>query len=178
MNLQEVLELTNNIIDETDYDQQIETIVKNAINFAYLTIANKIDKKSELIPISYSKVVKLPTNCTSVIDVISGDYVLSNIDYSIKSDSIIFHTKEYSDLKLLYNKNIAPLINGTDTLDIEDRYCFACAMYGAYVYSVHRKRIELASLLLSDYNNLLSNNTTTELEVDAFDTSRYSKYSK
>lgn len=176
MNLGEVITLTNNIIDEVDYDEQIESIIKNAINYAYLTIATKIDKRSEIIDITCSKIVKLPSNCNSVIDIFADDYILSSSDYSIKSDNIIFHNSDFSTLKLLYNKNISPLVNNDDILEIDDRYCFACAMYGAYVYSIHRKRIELAGLLLSDYNRLLSDNKTTELEVNEFDTKRYSQF--
>lgn len=178
MNLKQVMDLVNNIIDETDYDEQVDIIVKNAINYAYLTIASKIDKRSETVDLVYTKVYKLPKDCNTVIDIFSDDYVLSSTDYSVKSDSIIFHNKEHLNLKLLYSKNISPLINETDILEIDDRYCFACAMYGAYAYSVHRKRIELAGLLLSDFNRLITTDKTTEMEVNEFDTKRYSKYSK
>lgn len=179
MILKDVIYLVNNIVDETDYDIQVETIIKNAINYAYLTIASKIDRRSELIDITYSKVLKLPKDCNSVIDILCGNDVLSQVDYSLKSDSIIFHSDRYkTGLKLLYNKNISPVTSETSELDIDERYCFACAMYGAYAYSIHKKRIELASLLLSDYNNLISNDSTSSLEVNQFDTSRYTKLSE
>lgn len=171
MNFKEVLDMTRNIIDEVDVDEQIDVIIKNAINFAYLNIINKIDKKSETIDVVYSKIYKLPSNCNSIIDIFSGDNVLSYVDYSVKSDVIIFH-KKFDNLKLLYTKSVAPLVLDTDVLEIDDRYCLACAMYGAYVYSIHRKRIELASILLSDYNNLIKDNKTTDMEVNEIDTIR------
>lgn len=171
MNLKDTVYLVNNIIDETDYDIQVETIIKNAINYAYLTIVSKVDKRSELAELTYSKIVKLPKNCNTVIDIISGNNVLSKVDYTIKSDNIIFHNNRYNDLKLLYNKNINPVVNDEDVLDIDERYCFACAMYGAYAYSIHKKRIELASLLLADYNNLL-NDKSAKVEVEEYDVNR------
>jgi len=177
MNFGEVIDLTNNIIDETDYDEQVEIIIKNAINFAYLTIATKIDKRSETLDISYSKIYKLPKNCSSIIDILSGDYILSNTDYSVKADTVIFHTSKYNNLTLLYSKTVDPLVSDTDVLDIDERYCFACAMYGAYAYSIHRKRIELSDLLLSDFNKMINTNKTTEMEVNEFDITRYNSNS-
>lgn len=165
MKFREVIDLTNNIIDETDYDEQIEIIIKGAINFAYLTIATKIDKRSDVIEFPYTKLYKLPKDCNSVVDIFSGDYILSNIDYSIKADTVIFHTNKYPNISLLYTKNITPLVGDNDVLDIDERYCFACAMYGAYAYSIHRKRIELAQTLLSDYNNIINSNETVGVEV-------------
>ena len=40
MNFRELIDLTNNTIDETDQDDQIDVIVKNAINKAYLDLSN------------------------------------------------------------------------------------------------------------------------------------------
>lgn len=170
MTFKEVLDMARNIIDEVDVDEQIDIILKSAVNFAYLNISNTIDKKSKTVDFTYSKVYTLPTDCVSIIDIFSGDYVLSMLDYSVKSDAVIFH-KKYDTLKLLYTKTVTPLKADSDVLDIDDRYCFACAMYGAYAYSVHRKRTELAGLLLSDYNNIL-NNKPTRLEVNEFELAR------
>ena len=83
---------------------------------------------------------------------------------------MIFH-KKYDTINLVYTKTIPPLSVDTDELQIDNRYCFACAMYGAYAYSVHRKRTELASLLLSDYNNILTNRESKK-EVNENDTNR------
>lgn len=170
MTFKEVLDMARNIIDEVDVDSQIDVILKNAINYAYLNISNTVDKKSKTIEIPYSKVYVLPIDCNSIIDIFSGDYILSMLDYSVKSDAIIFH-KKHNPMTLLYTKTITPLKTDGDILDVDDRYGFACAMYGAYAYSVHRKRIELASLLLSDYNNILSNKKTM-LEVNEFESTR------
>lgn len=173
MNLSEVLKITNDLIDETDIDEQIESIIKNAINYAYLIIASKIDRRSISKELTYSKFIKVPNDFVSVIDMLGGDEILTSDDYSIKGDTIIFHTKRFSSVTMIYNKTTLPLVNPTDILDIDDRYCFACAMYGAYAYSVHRKRTELASILLSDFNNLIkSDSAPVKMEVNVFESSR------
>lgn len=170
MTFKEVLDMARNIIDEIDTDPQIDVILKSAINYAYLNIVNTIDKKSKTVEIPYSKVYTLPKDCNSIVDIFSGDYILSMLDYSVKSNAVIFH-KKYEVLTLLYTRTINILKADGDILDLDDRYGFACAMYGAYAYSVHRKRVELASVLLSDYNNLL-NNKKTMLEVNEFESNR------
>ena len=38
MNFRELIDLTNNTIDETDQDDQIDSIVKNALNKAYVDL--------------------------------------------------------------------------------------------------------------------------------------------
>lgn len=173
MTFNDVLTTIRNLIDEPDVDEQIDSIVKNAVNYAYLMIVSKIDKRSTSKEITYSKYIKFPNDFVSLIDVLSGDEILSRDEYSVKGDMLIFHTNRFNTMTLLYNKTIVPLVNGTDVLDIDDRYCFACAMYGAYVYSIHRKRTELASLLLNDFNSLIQGDKTpTELEVNSFDVTR------
>ena len=162
--------MAKNLIDEIDEDSQIDIILKNAINFAYLNIATTIDKKVTTKEIPYSKVTTLPEDFNTLIEAISGEEILNSLDYSLKSNVMIFH-KKYDTINLVYTKTIPPLSVDTDELQIDNRYCFACAMYGAYAYSVHRKRTELASLLLSDYNNILTNRESKK-EVNENDTNR------
>lgn len=170
MTFKDILDMARNIVDEVDEDEQVDVILKSAINYAYLNIITLVDKKSKVVDVTYSKIYTLPDDFFSIIDVFSGDEVLSPLDYSLKSNVIIFH-KKYDNIKLLYTNTTEPFVNDTDEFGLDDRYGLACAMYGAYVYSVHRKRIELASVLLSDYNNIL-NNKQKRVEVNENDVSR------
>lgn len=168
MTFKEVRDLVMNIIDEIDVDEQIEVIINGAINYSYMMIASKVDKTSEIVNLKYSKYVKLPDDFASLIDIVSGDNILSKTEYSLKSNMLIFHTNEFQDMSLIYNKLLKPLVNDSDVLNIDDRYCMACAMYGAYVYSVHRKRVELANLLYNDFTSLIKGKDV-KVEVNGFD---------
>ena len=55
MNFKEIIDLAYNMIDETDYDEQVEIIVKEAINEAYQDLA-KIDMRLSIgyFPNGYS----------------------------------------------------------------------------------------------------------------------------
>ncbi|MDD6769693.1 hypothetical protein [Inconstantimicrobium porci] len=150
----DVINTCKNIIDETDEDEQIDAIVKPAINYAYLRIATTVDKRTKVANINYSKLVEVPKDFASLVDIISGEDVLGETDYTIKANMIIFHEK-FDNLKLIYSKTITPLVNDNDVLDIDDRYCLGCALYGCYCYFVYRKKVEVAQLLLSDWNALL-----------------------
>lgn len=154
----EILDLVYSFIDELDNDTQIIKIIKEAVNHAYLTIANDIDKKSALITLGYSKVIDLPQNINTVIDITSNNKVLSNRDYSIKADKIIMHTNKYPSLDLYYTKKATKLSNDSDVVNVNDRYIYNIVLYGAYAYAIHRKKIDLANLLSKDMNELIKNN--------------------
>ena len=67
MNFKQLLDLTYNMIDEVDEDEQIEIIVKGAINEAYRDLA-KIDKRisTAYIPVIMGTIT-LPDNCLQVV---------------------------------------------------------------------------------------------------------------
>lgn len=158
MNYGEILDLVYSFIDELDNDEQIIKIIKEAVNHAYLTIANDIDKKSALITIPYSKVIDLPEDSNTIIDISSGNKILSNRDYSIKADKIVMHTNKYNSLDLYYTLKANKLVLDSDVVNIDDRYIYNIVLYGAYAYAVHRKKVELANLLSKDMNELIKNN--------------------
>ena len=67
MNFKQILDLAYNIIDEVDEDEQIEVIVKNAVNEAYRELS-KIDKR---ISTAYVPVIMgtatLPDGCLQIV---------------------------------------------------------------------------------------------------------------
>lgn len=158
MNYRDILNLVYSFIDELDNDEQIIKIIKEAVNHAYLTIANDIDKKSTTITLPYSKIIDLPQDINTIIDIASENKLLSTRDYSIKANKIIMHTSKYSTLDLYYTKKATKLVSDTDIVNVDDRYTYNIVLYGAYAYALHRKKIELANLLSKDMNELIKNN--------------------
>lgn len=145
MNFKQIIDLAYNTIDEVDYDEQIEIIVKEAINEAYYDMA-KIDKRlaTAYAPI-IRKVATLPLDCVSVIEATpelgDGDKIIGN--------SII--TNKTGTLEIVYATSREPLINDTDEPDLHISLQHNLSNFACYRYFLHRKKGEIADRFLNKY---------------------------
>lgn len=145
MLFKDIIELTYNIIDEVDYDEQVEIIVKEAINEAYFDMA-KIDMRlsTGYIPI-IRKVATLPTDCIKIINTIpamgDGDKVIGN--------AII--TDKTGTFEILYATPREALENDNDEPDLHNTLQYNLANFACYKYWLHRKKIDVANSFLQKY---------------------------
>lgn len=145
MNFKELVDLTNNTIDETDFDEQIETIVRNAINKAYLDLSN-IDLRitRAYIPV-INGVANIPNNCCKVIK------TTPELD---KDDRIVGYsivTPREGVIEMLYAYTREPMIEDLDEPDLNTTLQYALTTYACYRYFEHRKKIEVANSFLNNY---------------------------
>lgn len=149
MNFRELIDLANNIIDETDYDEQIEAIVKSALNKSYLDLSN-LDKRvtRAYIPI-VNGVVTIPTNCNKIISTIPKLEVYDRII----GNSIV--TDKEGVIEMLYSYTREPLVEDEDEPDLNIILQYAMVTYACYKYFEHRKKTEVANTFLNNYTQEL-----------------------
>lgn len=145
MNFGELIKLTYNYIDETDEDEQIEIIVKGAINEAYSILSSKDARLNRAyIPI-INGVATLPednigiVNCTPALE--SSDLIIDN--------NII--TSKTGTLELLYKYVRETLVDDNDEPDIHLLLQYAMVNYACYKYFLYRKKVEVAQSFNNQY---------------------------
>lgn len=145
MNFGELIKLTYNYIDETDEDEQIEIIVKGAINEAYSILSSKDARLNRAyIPI-INGVATLPednigiVNCTPELE--SSDLIIDN--------NII--TSKTGTLELLYKYVRETLVDDNDEPDIHLLLQYAMVNYACYKYFLYRKKVEVAQSFNNQY---------------------------
>lgn len=168
MTFKELIDLANNIIDETDYDEQIDTIVKHSINKAYLDLSNyDLRLTRAYVPI-INGVATLPTNCTKIVSTTPS---LSSTDKIIGSSIV---TNKTGVIEVLYAYTREALVNDEDEPDLNTTLQYALVTYACYKYFEHRKKTEVADSFLNNYNQEInafnpyldnSPETITEVEV-------------
>ena len=145
MNFKELVDLSYNTIDETDYDEQVESIVKNAINKAYLDLSN-IDKRvaRTYVPI-INGVATIPNNCNKIIKTTPK----LTFEDKIIGGSII--TDKEGVIELLYSYTREPMIEDTDEPDLNITLQYALSTYACYKYFEYRKKMDVASGFLNNF---------------------------
>lgn len=146
MNYKDIIYGVYNNIDEVDFDEQIEIIVKNAINESYIRLcAEDIRLTKAFVPI-INGVVTLPSNLISIVKTIP---TLDATDY-IVGGSIV--TDKTGMLEILYSYVREALIEDTDEPDLHDSLQNALVTFAHYKYLLHRKKTNEAQMLLNEYN--------------------------
>ena len=131
----DIVTLTKNIINQTDPDEQIDIIVKTAINHAYMNELAKEDKRitKAFIPI-INGVATLPDDIMSIERL---EPALNPDDMKLGNAIITSLTGRFT---LIYSYLREPLVNDGDELDMNTKYFYPLALYGAYAYYKHRKK--------------------------------------
>ena len=145
MNFKEIIDLAYNMIDETDYDEQVEIIVKEAINEAYQDLA-KIDMR---LAIGYFPIIRkmatLPNECIKIVE---STPAISGTD-KVVGNTIV--TSKTGVFEVMYATSREPLVNDTDEPDLHISAHHSLANFACYKYWLHRKKIEVAETFLNKY---------------------------
>ena len=149
MNFGELINLTYNYIDETDEDEQIEVIVKGAINEAYSILSSRDARLNRAyIPI-INGIATLPEDnigivkCTPELD--DSDLIIDN--------NIV--TSKTGTLELLYKYVRETLVDYNEEPDIHILLQYAMVNYACYKYFLYRKKTEVAQSFNTQYENYI-----------------------
>lgn len=146
MTFKELLDLTKNRIDETDEDTQIDSILKNAINHAYifdLSLKDQHVKSAYITPIN--GVATLPSDILKVINITPGlVYGESRIGNVIVSSRDV-------DFTVIYSVVPKPLVADTDKPNISEKYHYCLSTYACYQYYNFKKKSTQAQMMYQDY---------------------------
>lgn len=145
MNFKELIDLTNNTIDETDYDEQIESIVKSALNKAYLDLSNIDFRVTRAYVPVINGVATIPVNCTKVIETKPK----LGLKDRIIGNSII--TDKTGVIEVLYSYTREPMVEDDDEPDLNTNLQYAMVTYACYKYFEHRKKVEVANTFFNNY---------------------------
>jgi hypothetical protein len=149
----DIVECAKQLINRAgEVDDQIDVIVKNAINYAY---TNEIGLKDKRFNTAYIPVVnglaKLPSDLLSVEEIKPslkpGDRLLG--ESAIK-------TSFKGVLEVLYTVIREPLLKDNEEPDVNKKYFWALVMYGCYAYFKHRKKPNEESSYYISYQQALN----------------------
>lgn len=148
MTFAELINITKNLIDETDVDEQIDIIVKSAINEGYRNLCT-VDKRvtTAYVPI-INGVATLPEDYITTIKITPK---LSGIDM-YAGNTII--TDKSGVFTLVYAYSREDLVANTDEPDLSRTLIPALYNYAAYKYWLHRKKSEIAQRFYEAYNQV------------------------
>lgn len=144
MNLGLLMKITKDRVDETDIDEQIDSIIKSAINHCYKYDLAKLSPvtESSYIPI-INGVLELPDNALLVKDTIPS------IDYKKIGNKL--YTKSNGVCEVIYTIALEDLINDEDEPLVREEYHYIMSTYACYQYFAHRKKTSVAQLFLQEY---------------------------
>jgi hypothetical protein len=146
MTFKEILDLTKNRIDELDESEQIDIMLKGAVNHAYIYELAKYDKRvsSAFVPV-INGLATLPDDIDAVESIspslVKGEKRLGNV---ITSSRSVTFTVLYSTVK-------EPLVNDTDELDMSNKFKFILSSYACFVYFQYRKKADIANMYYNEY---------------------------
>lgn len=143
--------------DSADIDANATTVIKNAINQAYMTIRTMLDRRTKVATITAANPIALPVDlveATRVIHSADGEY--SKQEYYQDGDQMYFNPKmSTGNIVLTYIFFPVTLSVTTDVIAVKDGYMYGLIAYGAYAYQLYRKKYSAAQLLLAEYQSML-----------------------
>lgn len=151
MTFKDILDITRNRIDEVDSSQQVDIIIKSAINDAYINELSKYDKRVSTanIPV-INGTATLPDDIDSIESIspalIKGERRIGNVILSNRD--IVFY--------IAYSYIREELINDNDELDMSNKFKILLSTYACYLYFEYRKKTNIADMFLNEYNFKLS----------------------
>lgn len=144
MNFKQIIEITMNRINETDIDEQIDIIVKSAINHSYLHDLSTIEPSisTAYIP-AINGLITLPEDFSKIIN-ISPDNIIKKIGNNLLVSKDGIYT-------IMYEVTPEPLVNDEDTPLISEKLQYLLSTYACYEYFNYRKKIQVANNFLNQY---------------------------
>lgn len=146
---EELLMYTKNRVNFIDEDEQVDMILKEAINFAYTTISKEIKTmQTAYLPV-IDGVAILPDDCLEVLKIEPDLYASDRI----KGSNIM--TKHEGTLTVSYVGTIDRLEKPKDVLDIPQQYVYPISTYACSQYYAFKKKADLSDFLYGTYMKLL-----------------------
>lgn len=166
MTFNEIVNLAYNMIDEIDYDEQVEVIVKNAINEAYADLCKKDKRLTRAFVPIINGVATLPD------DIISIEECEPSLDTSDRQVGNSIITNKEGILEILYAYSRDSLVEEEEEPELHKDLHRALAMFACYRYFLYRKKIDVAHSFLNSYDTLVfkyeQSNLDNEIGVITF----------
>lgn len=143
----EIKELAYNLIDETDLDPQVEIIVSNSINEAYLDLCKKDVRLSRAYVPVINGIATLPEDLIKIESCVPE---LTGTDRIVGKNII---TEKQGVLEILYSALREPLISDEEEPDLDLTLQYALANFACYKYFLYRKKIDVASGFLNSFES-------------------------
>lgn len=147
----DIIKLTQNMIDEVDSSEQVLSIIKNAINTAYISELAEYDKRisTAYVPI-INGVGNLPDDLDSIENIspslIDGERRVGNVILSSRNTTF---TVTYSVLR-------EELVNDTDEVDLSLKFIDLLVIYACYLYFQYRRKTSIANNFLNEYQRKIA----------------------
>jgi hypothetical protein len=149
MNLRELINLTLERVGEREGNRRIDSVIKNAVNHAYLYDLSEKDKRlsTAYIPV-INGLATLPEDINTIESIspslIGGERRIGN---AILSSRDTVFTVTYSSVR-------EPLVEDTDEPDLNQKYQYLLSTYACYEY-YNLKQDNRANMFLNEYQNEL-----------------------
>lgn len=159
MKLSDILDMALGRVDETisDIDDIALSIMKNAVNQAYIAIRSTVDRRvtTHILDQAITP-VELPADCIEVVMIthsVEGEY--SPTEYYRNGDQLYFYGNvPKGTITISYVQ--APVLQTTGEtssieIDVKDIYSHAIITFAAYTYQLYRRKYASADILLKEY---------------------------
>lgn len=175
MKLRDILSMALARVDETleDVDSIALSVMKNAVNQAYIDVRSTIDRR--VIPYTIDPAtnpVELPADCIEVIRIVhsvEGEY--SPKESYRSGDQLYFYPRiPAGTFTLSYVQAPTLALEGDPSLeedppleedpylieiDVKDIYVHAIITFAAYAYQLYRRKYASADILLREYQSFM-----------------------
>lgn len=148
MTFEEILEITRNRIDETYEDAQVDNIIKNAINHAYLFDLSKIDPVFKTIEVTIQDGKAILPDDLRTIESIGREYKKGEY----RKGKTFFSPSNNEKIKITYSSVPERLSNNEDVPTISEDLQYLLSTKGCEVYFQHRKKNNLAIMYKDEYD--------------------------
>jgi len=147
--LSDLVTLAKNRIDELDVDSQIDTILQEGINFAYVFKTGKLEKQFKIATLSpVSGIITLPDDFVKIEKIYPA---LSNSEYR-KGLTIFVDTVDDTVYTITYESSRTSL-SLTDTVVASNKLKYLLVTYGCFAYQQYKKRPQVANMYLSEFKD-------------------------
>jgi hypothetical protein len=153
----DIIDLAKYRIGEIDEDEEIEYVIKNAINQSYLFDLSKIEERLSTSFISVvNGVATLPDDLNAIVEItpklISGEYRRGNA---------IVSKREGTTFTLVYSIIPEPLVNDTDVPDLSSKAKYLLATYACFSFYTYKKKAQMIDVYYGEYQRGIN-----ELKID------------
>ena len=159
-------------VDETieDADTEVLSVIKDAVNNAYMLLAATVDKRTTSTTLAledYNNKLPLPLDFVGLV--MAEHEVLGEInkmDYDKREDIIFFKSRDLNsgDITLTYVNFPPKLVNDSDVLRLKEAYLGAVTSYASYTYQVYKKKYSAAQILLQEFNSYIPSNNAQPVQ--------------
>ena len=158
MTFSECYKIALEMVDEdtTATDTIVLDVIKNGVNQGYMLVASTIDRKLKTLDEDFDKVITLPSDVISIESVEHDNLgYLGKNDYKKVDNELYLQTMgiDSGSLTITYAQFPPKLVADSDLLVLKDANCSIPAIYGAYKYSLNKRKYSASQLLLAEFNS-------------------------